>query len=374
MMGFVSPALTVLERDGLLEALDAARHEGGRLVFVGGEAGVGKTALVRGFAARVSDGVLLGACENLTTPAPLGPIADIAAELGGPLPELVASGAVARDVGRALVGRLTDGTVVVLEDVHWADEATLDALRVIGRRIDGTGALVVATYRDDEIAGDHPLRRVLGELASAPGVSRLSVPRLSLEAVRELSAPYGADGDAIHRLTLGNAFYATEVLAWGGAELPATVRDAVLARAASLHAAPRRLLDVVAVVPARTELWLLEPVARDELGHLDACLEAGCCARTAMPSRFVTSSHGLRSRARFRSPAGAGSTLLFWRHSRHRPSAFGTPRAVPITRRGPVTWLRCSSMPPPPRVWRQRAAPTVRRRSTTRARCDMPSG
>src|SRR5688572_18097681 len=118
-MRFVQAAHALLERDELLEALDAARREGGRLVFVGGEAGVGKTALVRAFAARVSDGVLLGACENLTTPAPLGPIADIAAELGGPLPELVASGADARDVGRALVGRLTDGPVVVLEDVHW---------------------------------------------------------------------------------------------------------------------------------------------------------------------------------------------------------------------------------------------------------------
>ena len=101
---------------------------------------------------------------------------------------------------------------------------------MIGRRIDSTRALVVATYRDDEIEGTHPLRVVLGELASAPAVSRLSVPRLSVAAVRRLAAPHGADGDAIHRLTHGNAFYVTEVLASGSAALPETVRDAVLAR------------------------------------------------------------------------------------------------------------------------------------------------
>jgi DNA-binding CsgD family transcriptional regulator/tetratricopeptide (TPR) repeat protein len=263
-----------LERETLLAALEAARDRG-RLVFVGGEAGVGKTTLVEAFAARCPGPVLRGSCENLATPTPLGPVVDIAAELGGSLARVVESGATAREVARALLAELGPPSVVVLEDLHWADEATLDALRVVGRRIEPTGALVLATYRDDEVEGEHPLRIVLGELASTRSVSRLSVPRLSVEAVRRLAEPYGADGDAIHRLTLGNAFYATEILASGGELLPATVRDAVLARIAVLGPCARRLLDVVAVVPSRVELWLLESVAPAELLQLDVCVAAG---------------------------------------------------------------------------------------------------
>ena len=250
----------LLEREELLARLEDARGEGGRLVFVGGEAGVGKTALVRAFADRVV-GVRHGSCENLAAPAPLGPFLDLGLEPGE-----------ARAVAAAALA--LDG-VVVLEDVHWADAASLDVLRVLGRRVEGTGTFVLATYRDDEVTGEHPLRIVLGELASARGVSRLSVPPLSLDAVRELAEPVGADADAIHRLTQGNSFYVTEILAAGGGVLPETVRDAVLARASLLDESARRLLDAIAVVPLRAELWLLEAVVPDELEHLDACLDAG---------------------------------------------------------------------------------------------------
>ena len=107
---------------------------------------------------------------------------------------------------------------------------------------------------------------------------RLTVPRLSLDAVRELAAPLGADADAIHRLTLGNAFFVTEILAAGGGELPETVRDAVLARVALLDEPARRLIEAIAVIPLRAELWLLEQVVPAELGRLDACLESGVIA------------------------------------------------------------------------------------------------
>ena len=266
---------TLLERDELLDVLDSAGNAGGRLVFVGGEAGVGKTALVRAFEARTSLPVLRGSCENLATPTPLGPFVDLAAEAGGALAAVLAERPEPRTVARALLTELTRPAVCVIEDVHWADEATLDALRVLGRRIDGTQGLVIATYRDDEVDSEHPLRTVLGELASAPGISRLTVPRLSVEAVRRLAGPQGADGDAIHALTAGNAFFVTEVLALGSTSLPETARDAVLARTTPLGAQARRLLDVVALVPGRTELSLLEAVAPAELEQLDACLVAG---------------------------------------------------------------------------------------------------
>ena len=253
----------LLEREELLGRLQELGVEGGRLVFVGGEAGVGKTSLVRAFA----DGkpFLLGSCENLTTPTPLGPFLDVGIEIEGD----------PRHVAAVLLSELERTPLLVLEDVHWADQATLDVLRVLGRRIESTDALVLATYRDDEIKGDHPLRVVLGELASARAVSRLSVPCLSLDAVQKLAEPQGADSLAIHRLTAGNAFYVTEILAAGSTNLPETVRDAVLARTARLEPPARRLLEVVSVVPARAELSLLEAVSPDELEHLDACLASG---------------------------------------------------------------------------------------------------
>lgn len=255
----------LLERGDLLAQLETARAEGGRLVFVGGEAGVGKTALVRSFAAGLGTPVLHSACENLTTPTPFGPFLDLGLELGDE----------PRQVATAVLDELRRAPLLVLEDVHWADGATLDALRVLGRRLEATDALVLATYRDDEVEGDHPLRLVLGELATTRAVVRISVPRLSLDAVCELAEPHDADGGAIHRLTHGNAFYVTEILEAGSETLPETVRDAVLARASRLGRAARRLVDVVSVVPGRAELWLLEIVAAGELEALDECLTSG---------------------------------------------------------------------------------------------------
>jgi predicted ATPase/DNA-binding CsgD family transcriptional regulator len=264
----------LLEREDLLSRLDEAGVPGGRFMFVGGEAGVGKTALVRAFAARTDRTVLQGACDSLTTPTPLGPFVDVSAALGGELEAQVREGGDPRQVAAGLLEELRQSLVLILEDVHWADQATLDVLRVLGRRIEATHGLVVATYRDDEIEGDHPLRIVLGELASTSAVQRLSVPRLSLDAVRELAEPRRADPEALYRLTGGNAFYVTEALAAGDA-LPETVRDAVVARAAGLTARARLLLDAVSLVPSRAELWLLEHVAPDEHTSLDECLASG---------------------------------------------------------------------------------------------------
>lgn len=249
----------LLEREELLAQLEGLLDDGGRLVFVGGEAGVGKTALVRAFAE--GRRARLGWCENLAAPAPLAPFLDLGLE--------------ADDPRRVAAAALELEGLVVLEDVHWADAASLDVLRVLGRRIDGTVTTVLATYRDDEVAREHPLRVVLGELASASGVVRVAVPRLSLDAVRELAEPAGADAEAIHRLTHGNAFFVTEILAGGGGELPETVRDAVLARIALLDEPARRLLEAIAVIPLRAETWLLERVVPGELARLDRCLESG---------------------------------------------------------------------------------------------------
>jgi DNA-binding CsgD family transcriptional regulator/tetratricopeptide (TPR) repeat protein len=268
-----TPPLLV-ERQVLLDRLAAARDEGGRLVFVGGEAGIGKTALVRAFASQQGGRMLAGACEHLATPSPLGPFADVAEELGGELAAAVEAGRHPRDIAIALLDELRRPAVLVIEDAHWADEATLDVLRVVGRRISETPSLVVVTFRD-EVADDHPLRILLGDLASAPAVERLEVPLLTPEAVCGLAAPHAADCAAIFALSGGNSFFVTELLGAGGNTLPPTVRDAVLARAARLSVPARSLLECAALVPARAELWLLESAFPEEARHLDECVTSG---------------------------------------------------------------------------------------------------
>jgi DNA-binding CsgD family transcriptional regulator len=272
----------LVERSAELDALDghlaAVRDQGrGRLVLVAGEAGIGKTALVRAFCegARPSR-VLWGACDALFTPRALGPFVDIADDVGGELGAVVAEGAAAgallAALTRSLRGHPPD--VVVLEDLHWADEATLDVLRLLARRIESLPALVLATYRDDELDPRHPLRMVLGELPSG-AAARLALAPLSAQGVGELAGPLGVDHAELHRRTAGNPFYVTEVLAAGDAALPETVRDAVLARVTRLDEPARMLLDAVAIAPMRAELWLLSALADGELDGLDACLASG---------------------------------------------------------------------------------------------------
>ena len=166
-------------------------------------------------------------------------------------------------------------TVLVLEDLHWADEATLDVLRLLGRRVDEFRALVVGTYRDDELAVAHPLRVVLGELARTRGVARLDIARLSPRAVAALADPYEVDADELYRSTGGNPFFVSEVLAAGTKEIPSTVRDAVLARFAGLSPIARTLLEALAVASPAAKVGVLEAIAGDAIECLEECIGAG---------------------------------------------------------------------------------------------------
>jgi DNA-binding CsgD family transcriptional regulator/tetratricopeptide (TPR) repeat protein len=273
----------LLEREGavalLEQALVATRTGGGSLVFVSGDAGVGKTALVRAFCSHSAREarVLVGACDGLRTPRPLGPFADIARMTGGRLGQLVSEGGTGGSVFDALADELRgpDHTVIVLEDLHWADEATLDTLGLLGRRVEQLSALVLATYRSDELPLTHPLRIVLGDLATAGSVFRVQLEPLSPAAVADLVGPCSIDADELHAKTGGNPFFVTEVLASGSAEVPRSIRDAVFARAARLTTPARDLLDAVAIVPQHTELWLLEAMADELSAALDECLASG---------------------------------------------------------------------------------------------------
>lgn len=264
----------LLERDRELAVLehavvDVAERSVGRVVLVSGEAGAGKTTLLRAFG-RGRERVLWGGCEPLFTPRPLGPLLDIAEILGDGLPRDPTPHDVFQYLTRAL---RAEPAVVVLEDVHWADEATLDVLKLLGRRIDSVPALVAVTYRDDELDACHPLRSVIGDLP-VPAAQRLRLGSLSREAVGVLADAHGLDGDDLWHKTGGNPFFVTEAIEAGG-DVPPTVRDAVLARAARLGTAAREVLDAAAVVPQRAAPWLLASIAGDFSDAVDECVSSG---------------------------------------------------------------------------------------------------
>lgn len=235
--------MRLLERDAELTALGSYWAEAlvgrGHFVFVGGEAGAGKSSVAREFSRRVAGRarILVGACDAGATPRALGPLVDVAEALSVQVelddPEVRRASLF--PLARAALGR--SPTLLLLEDVHWADEATLDLIRYLGRRMDGLSVLVIATFRDDEVARTQPLAVVMGDLASSAGVSRLQLPLLTAAAVAELAREADRDVDvaALHRSTDGNPFFVTEVLAAvptaGATTLPTTVRDAVVARA-----------------------------------------------------------------------------------------------------------------------------------------------
>ena len=276
--------VAMLERAQVLDDLsgflaDAAAGDG-RLVLIAGEAGIGKTSVVRRFADvhRADAWVLAGACDNLTTPSPLAPVADIARAADPDLGRMLADRAPADRIFARVLDLLTrpgKPVLVTIEDAHWADESTLDLLRFLGRRITRTRALLVVTYRDDDHAQDGPLPVVLGDLATAAGVHRRTLEALTPQAVRQLAAGHHPDPAALHRMTGGNPFYVTEILAAGPARLPQTIRDAIRARMSRLSPGGRSTVEAAAVIGHGADHRLLSAVAATGTGDLDECIAKG---------------------------------------------------------------------------------------------------
>ena len=272
-----------MERESALTTLGSywadALAGRGRFVFLGGEGGAGKTSVGLAFGQRAAGRgrFLVGACDPGDTPRALGPLIDVADALG--LPDHLEEAEVRRAslFSRVRAALSRSPTMLLLEDIHWADEATLDLLRYLARRLDGLPVLVVATYRDDEVAAPHPLAAVLGELATAGVVRRMQLPLLSPSAVAQLVRESGraVDPEALHANTEGNPFFVTEVLAAGTQAIPATVRDAVAARAGRLSVPARRALDVAAVIGTPAEIGLVLDVSGLEADAVDECVRCG---------------------------------------------------------------------------------------------------
>jgi hypothetical protein len=277
--------MTLLERDAYLEALHEALRRvaggSGELVFLGGEAGIGKSSLIEQFLheARSRARTAVVSCDGVGMPGPLGPLLDIAEALGPEVEALLAQRAPRDAIFRAVLRAFRDAPetiVLVGEDAHWADEATLELLRFLGRRIGGTRALVIIAYRNDELGPYHPLRRVLGDLANAPSVRRIDLPPLSMEAVYALVDGTGVDPVALHARTGGNPFFVNETIESGATGVPATVRDAVLARAARLSPEGRAVLDAAAIIGATIDPRLLGTVIGGPIADaVEECLAVG---------------------------------------------------------------------------------------------------
>jgi len=272
--------MSLLERDSFFDALngyaDEASAGNGRFVMVTGEAGIGKTALLEAIRdAREDFRWLWGVCDGAFTPQPLGPLHDIAGSVGGELVAQFRPGVDRRTLFASFLADLEASrrpTAVVVEDLHWADEATLDWLRFLARRIARTRTLLLVSYRDDELGEDAALRSVIGQIATHRSTSRLSLPALSPAAVREMA---GGRAGEMFRLTSGNPFYIRELLDAGLEDVPATVADVVTARVSQLSDASRALLEAAAVLGHPEEASLIGRVAGVEPAGLDECVVAG---------------------------------------------------------------------------------------------------
>src|SRR5262245_3263494 len=290
--------MELLERAAVLQTLAEyaaeAQRGSGRLVLVSAESGMGKTVLLEEFQHQLPEARWLwGGCDSLLTPRPLGPLFDIGTQLEGEFAALCRNGAPRERLFTgflAEIGPPAGFTVAVIEDVHWADEATIDLLSFLGRRLGRMPVLLLASYRDDEIAADHPLRLVLGDLATQRATRRMKLPPLSVGAVRELVGQRDVDAAELHRITGGNPFYVSEILEAGWPSVPPTVRDAVGARLARATPGCRRALEAAAVIGGRISLGLLTAALNGSGSgageHVDKGLESGILVADGPAVRF----------------------------------------------------------------------------------------
>lgn len=257
--------MPLLERDAaeaaLGEYLNDALAGRGRCLFVSGEAGVGKTLLIQHFQASTSVRAVWGYCDGVATPGPFRPIRDLIRPLGGSVAEALGHGS-RHDLAAALLdGADRSGVrMVVLEDLHWADQATLDLIVSLGRRVTDHPLLVVATFRDDELGPLHPLRSTLGRLATASSVRRIAIGPLSVDGVRELLGSTELDPVEIHRQTGGNPFLVTQMASSSSGRIPVRVEEWTVARLSPLSRAAVDALIAAALIGDRTEVDLLADV------------------------------------------------------------------------------------------------------------------
>ena len=245
-------------------------------MVVGGEAGIGKTALVASVCEEVgSRRVLWGACDPLVTPRTLGPLRDVARDAGGALSDALEADGSREALLAAVLDELTRSrSILVVEDVHWADDATLDLVALLGRRLARARGCLVMTCRSEALTERPEVRRALG--AIPPEVLlRIEPAPLSETAVGTLARRAGRSARDLHQVSGGNPFFVTEVLAAPSGAVPVTIRDAVAVRVGALGPEARAVTEIAAVVPGATGLGLLADTVAASPAAIDACARAG---------------------------------------------------------------------------------------------------
>ena len=278
--GLSSP---LFERDNELSKLDelarAARAGHGSIALIAGEAGIGKTSLVDAFRHdhRGTLKILSGWNDPLATPRPYGPIFDMSENFSPELKGLIRSGAPKTEVFNAVfaeISGLSPASVVIVEDAHWADQASLDLLKYLGRRISALSCLMVMTYRDDEVGFDHPLTVLLGEFPHTR-VHRLTPKPLTPSAMACLASCDIEDARTLHDATNGNPFFVSEMIGASGA-LPGSIRDAIGSKVARLPAEERAFLETLCASPNAVPSALLHLVFGDKATELAiSCVSKG---------------------------------------------------------------------------------------------------
>ncbi len=275
-------SIPLIERAGFLTKLqskfnDVAQGEG-HCILVSGESGIGKTSLVRAFCQekKANANIYLGSCDALFTPRPLAPLYDILWQLGNEA--LKKDGNIDDRAGLFAqffhqLGDQQGTTLLVFEDIHWADEATLDLIKFLARRITRIPCLFILTYRDDEIHSLHPLRNLLGQLPSH-SFTRLQLAPLSRQAVEQLAAEKGYNGEDVYSISGGNPFYVNEILASYSLGIPDNIKDAILSVYNHLEEKLKHVWEILSVLPTGFEVGYLEKLEPDYAAAIAPCLEA----------------------------------------------------------------------------------------------------
>lgn len=263
--------------DELLKLSKEVSSGTGKTVIVSGESGIGKTSLIKHFTNTLEPDaeILWGGCDDLFTPRPLGPLYDIAFQLKSDLIKKLEREDNRVSIFSEFLNYLQKRPglkIIVVEDIHWADEATLDFIKYLSRRISRTKTVLILSYRDDEVSRDNYLRSVFGDLPHED-IKRIRLYPLSESAVNALLHKAGLNESNLYRMTGGNPFYVTEVLASKNQGLPSSIKDAIIARTAGLDSGTRRVLEIISVIPNKVEIEFLKKLADGIEEKVEICIK-----------------------------------------------------------------------------------------------------
>lgn len=275
--------MELIERAAYLNVLESNFSEvikgQGHSVFVSGEAGIGKTSLVKKFCRNLKKeyNIYQGTCDALFTPRPMAPLYDILLQLTNELSENTSDISNRTAFFMRLFNEIKhrkDASIVIFEDIHWADEATLDFIRFLARRISHLRCLFILTYRDDAIHSRHPLRNVMGQLS--PGTfTRLQLQPLSRQVVEKMAKEQGHNGAVIYQVTGGNPFYLNELLASYSQGIPDNIKDSILSVFYRQNGKTKYVWEMLSVSPTGLEISYLERIEPAYAEAIETCLDSG---------------------------------------------------------------------------------------------------